>query len=70
MVVGHITLMATMSNYRQHFIELKFRDRLSVTVAIVLVHRFGLTKAAAFVTEVDPWCFPHDEAHATLNVKR
>ena len=62
--------MATMSDYRQNFIELKFRDRRSVADAIVLVHRFGLTKAAAFVTEVDPWCYPHDEAHATLNVEK
>jgi len=53
-VVEHITLMAAMSDYRQNFIELKFRDRLSVADAIVLVHRFGLTKAAAFVTKVDP----------------
>ena len=62
--------MAIMSDYRQNLLELKFRDRLSVADAIVLVHRFGLTKAAAFVAEVDPWCYSHDEAHATLNVKR
>ena len=62
--------MATMSDYRQNFIELKFRDRLSVADAIVQVHRFGLTKAAAFVAEVDPWCYPHDEAQATLNVEK
>ena len=44
--------MAIMSDYRQKNLELKFRDRLSVADAIVLVHRFGLTKAAAFVAEV------------------
>jgi hypothetical protein len=54
MVVKHVTLMTTMSGYRQNLIELKFRNRLSVADAIVLVHHFGLTKAAAFVTEVDP----------------
>ena len=62
--------MTTMSDYRRNLFELKFRDRLSVADAIVLVHRLGLTKAAAFVTEVDPWRYPHDEAHATLNVKK
>ena len=67
-MVEHITLMATMSDYRQNFIELKFRDRLSVADAIVLVHRFGLTKAAAFVAEVDPWCYPHDGSPASIGV--
>jgi len=70
MVVEHVSLMTTMSDYRQNFIGLKFRDRLSVADAIVLVHRFGLTKAAAFVSEVDPWRYPHDDTPATLNVKK
>ena len=59
--------MAIMSDYRQKILELKFRDRLSVADAIVLVHRFGLTKAAAFVSEVDPWRYPHDDTPASLN---
>jgi hypothetical protein len=42
MVVEHVSLMTTMSDYRQNFIGLKFRDRLSVADAIVLVHRFEL----------------------------
>ena len=64
--------MTTMSDYRQNYIGPKFRDRLSVADAIVLVHRFGnrLTKAAAFVSEVDPWRYPHDDTPATLNVKK
>ena len=70
MVVEHVSLMTTMSDYRQNFIGLKFRDRVSVADAIVLVHRFGLTKAAAFVSEVDPWRYPHDDTPATLNVKK
>ena len=36
------------------FIELKFHDRLSIADAIVLVQFLGLTKAAAFISEVDP----------------
>ena len=42
-------------DYKQQFIELKFHDRLSIADAIVLVQFLGLTKAAAFISEVDPW---------------
>ncbi len=48
-----------MSDYRQ-ILELKCEDRLSVADAVVLEHRLGLTKAAHFVAQVDPWCYPHD----------
>ena len=68
-VVEHITLLSTMSDYRQQNLELKIRDRLSVADAIVLVHHLGVTKAAAFVAAVDPWCFPHDDDPATINVR-
>ena len=68
-VVEHITLLSTMSDYRQHNLELKIRDRLSVADAIALVHHLGVTKAAAFVSAVDPWRFPHDDTHAKINVK-
>jgi hypothetical protein len=68
MVVEHITLMTTMSDYRQQNLELNIRDRLSVADAIALVHHLGVTKAAAFVAAVDPWRFPHDDAPATINV--
>ena len=68
-VVEHITLLSTMSDYRQQNLELKIRDRLSVADAIVLVHHLGVTKAAAFVAVVDPWRFPHDNSTATINVK-
>ena len=69
MVVEHLTLMTTMSDYRQQFLDLKFRGRLSVADAVALEHRLGLTKAAAFVAEVDPWCYPHDETPATILVQ-
>jgi hypothetical protein len=68
-VVEHISLMATISDCRQKFIELKFEDRLCVADAVVLEHRLGLTKAANFVAEVDPWCYPHDDSPATVGVK-
>jgi hypothetical protein len=68
-VVEHITLMVTMSDYQQQFHELRFKDRLSVADAVVLEHRLGLTKAANFVAEVDPWCYPHDDSPAFIGVK-
>ena len=37
--------------------------------AVVLVHRLGLTKAANFISVVDPWSYPLDDAPASLNVK-
>ena len=70
MVVEHITLMTPMSDYRQQFIDFKFHDRLSIADAIVLVQFLGLTKAAAFISEVDPWCYPHDDTPSTLTVKK
>ena len=66
-VVEHITLLSTMSDYRQQNLELNIRDRLSVADAIALVHHLGVTKAAAFVAAVDPWRFPHDGTPATIN---
>ena len=68
-VVEHITLLSTMSDYRQQNLELKIRDRLSVADAIALVHHLGVNKAAAFVSVVDPWRFPHDDAASTFNVQ-
>ena len=62
--------MVTMSDYQQQFHELRFKDRLSVADAVVLEHRLGLTKAANFVAEVDPWCYPHDDSTpATIGFK-
>ena len=58
-----------MSDYRQLNLELKIRDRLSVADTIALVHHLGVTKAAAFVAAVDPWCFPHDDEPATINAR-
>jgi len=68
-VVEHITLLSTMSDYRQQNLELMIRDRLSVADAIALVHHLGVTKAAAFVAAADPWRFPHDDAASTFHVQ-
>ena len=62
--------MTTMSDCRQQFIDFKFHDRLSIADAIVLVQFLGLTKAAAFISEVDPWSYPHDDTPATLTVRK
>ena len=43
-VVEHITLLSTMSDYRQQNLELNIRDRLSVADAIALVHHLGVTR--------------------------
>ena len=61
--------MVTMSDSSQIYIELRFKDRLSVADAVVLEHRLGLTKAANFVAEVDPWCYPHDDTPSSIVVK-
>ena len=43
---------------------------VSVADAVVLEHRLGLTKTANFVSEVDPWCYPHDDSPALIGVKK
>ena len=58
-----------MSEHRQSFLDLKFRDRLSVADAIILHQRLGVTKAANFVDVVDPWCYPDDDTPSTIVVK-
>ena len=65
-VVEKISLINTISDYRQKFLELKCEDRLSVADAVVLQHRLGVTKAAHFVAQVDPWCYLHDGTPATI----
>jgi len=58
-----------MSDYRQQFLELNMCERLSLADAIVLVHHLGLTKADNFISVVDPWSYPHDDAPVSLNHK-
>ena len=47
-VVAHITLLSTLSDYRQQNLELKILDRLSVADAIALVHHLGVTQGCCF----------------------
>ena len=68
-VVEHSSLMVTMPDAQQQYVDLNVRDRLSVADAVVLEHRLGLTKAAAFISAVDQWSYPHDDTPALLNVK-
>ena len=65
-VVEYISLMVTMPEYREQLLHLNLRDRLSVADAVVLEQRLGLTKAANFVTYVDPWRYPHDDTPGSL----
>ena len=58
-----------MSDYRQSFLDLQLRDRLSVADAIILHQRLGLSKAANFIEVVDPWCYPDDDTPAVIGVK-
>ena len=58
-----------MSEHRHSFLDLKFRDRLSVADAIILHQRLGVTKAANFVDVVDPWRYPDDDMPSTIVVK-
>ncbi len=58
-----------MSDYRQSFLDLQLRDRLSVADAIILHQRLGLSKAANFIEVVDPWCYPDDDTPAVVGVK-
>ena len=68
-MVEYITLLASMSDYRQSFLDFKLRDRLSIADAIILHQRLGLSKAANFIEVVDPWCYPDDDTPAVMSVK-
>ena len=68
-VVEYISLLSSMSDYRQCYLELQLRDRLSVADCIVLHQRLGVSKAANFVEVVDPWCYPDGNKPAVINVR-
>jgi len=69
MVVEHITPMTTMSDYRHQLSIFKILGSLSVAGAVAFEHRRGLTNAAAFFPEMDPWFYPHDKSPATILVQ-
>jgi hypothetical protein len=68
-VVEYISLLSSMSDYRQCYLELQLRDRLSVADRIILHQRLGVSKAANFVEVVDPWCYPDGNEPAVINVR-
>ncbi len=68
-VVEYISLLSSMSDYRQCYFELHLRDRLSVADCIVLHQRLGVSEAANFVEVVDPWCYPDGNKPAVINVR-
>ena len=67
-VTDQITLLITMSDYRQNCVELSLRAPLSLADAIVLVQHLGRTKAAAFINVVDPWCYPTEKTRALVGI--
>lgn len=74
MVKDYLARLATTSEDRQEqFEQPKIRGRLSVADTIVLHMQLGLSKAACFVSAVDPWHFPADadgdEAPSGSNIK-
>ena len=60
------TLMATMSDYRQGFMEITARFSFSLADAIVLEHRLTEVK---IILLVDPWRYPGEETPASAGIK-
>ncbi len=69
-MVEYITLLESVSDYRQSFLDLQLRDGLSVADAIILHLHLGLSKAANFIEVVDPWCYPDDDTPAAITVRK
>ena len=67
-VTDQITLLITMSDYRQSCFESSLRVPLSLADAIVLVQHLGRSKAAAFIDKVDPWCYPTEKTRALVGI--
>jgi hypothetical protein len=68
-VVEYITLLVSMSDYRQSFLDFKLRGHLSVADTIILHQRLGVVKASNFIELVDPWCYPDDDTPAAISVR-
>jgi hypothetical protein len=69
-VVKYITLLLSVSDYRQSFLDLQLRDGLSVADAIILHLHLGLSKAAKFIEVVDTWCYPDYYTPAAITVRK
>ena len=64
-VTDQITLMLTLPENRHQYLELNIHERLSLADGIVLVQCLGLTKAAEFVSSIDPWLYLHPAVKTT-----
>jgi len=58
-----------MPEYEQSYLEISTVGQLSLADAIVLVQFMGPTDAARFVSFVDPWRYPGEQAQASIGVK-
>ena len=68
-VTEYASLASTMPEQHLSSIEPRFRGVLNLADAIVITSVQGLTKAAEFVSIVDPWRYPGELSTAPLNVK-
>jgi hypothetical protein len=67
-VVEHISLIITMSDYRQQFLELSMCFRLSVADAVVLLSTaLDSQRQLILFVFVDPWSYHHVDTPASLN---
>ncbi len=58
-----------MSDNEQSYLEISTVGQLSLADAIVLVRFMGPTDAARFVSFVDPWRYPGEQAQASIGAK-
>ena len=68
-VTEYASLASSLPEQHLASIEPRFRGALNLADAIVITSVLGLTKAAEFVSIVDPWRYPGDLSTAPLNVK-
>ena len=68
-VTEYASLASTLPEQHLSSIEPRFRGALNLADAIVITGVLGLTKAAEFVSIVDPWRHPGKLSTAPLNVE-
>ena len=68
-VSEYASLVSTLPDQHLSSIEPCFRGALNLADAIVITGVLGLTKAAEFVSIVDPWRHPGKLSTAPLNVE-
>lgn len=68
-VTEHASLAGTLPKQQYSTNKPSFRGALNLVDAIVIRSVQGLTKAAEFVSIVDPWRYPGELSTAPLNIK-